>query len=128
MDRRGLWRGRLAASRKLDGGLDPKARIDRQTFVNHLDGCHPRGRRALLAAAEHLGDRVGVSPEKGFDTTVAAIAHPTVKAKLPGFMLHPRPKAHPLNAAFDADMYCPKLRSHEHNPLCLPAAVLPQCA
>ena len=71
---------------------------------------HPCRRRAYLTSAEHFGDRVGISAEQGFHATVAAVANPAIEAECSRFIFHPRPKAHPLNAAFDADMYGPELR------------------
>lgn len=93
---------------RLNRPLHSKSWIDRKTFVDDLDAGDPRQRRALFAAAEHVGNRFGLSAEKRFYGAVPAVAHPTVEAECVGFICDPCSKAHALNATFDADMHGPE--------------------
>src|SRR5262245_33160241 len=61
-----------------------------------------RGRRAALAALQHLGDVFGWSREQRLDRPVAAVAYPTCEPELVGDALGPVAVADALHAAFDA--------------------------
>lgn len=60
-----------------------------------------------LTAAQHLGYRVCIATENGFDRTIAAIAHPTVASKRVSLCFHPCSIAYPLNTPFYTNMHRP---------------------